>query len=391
MSIYISKQLSGVGPSLIREIFKYAADPGVISMSAGNPDPNSLPISAISEIMREIAANDLNLALGYSVSEGYPPLRELLKTHLAAQECFRAGQDDLIVTSGSQQGIDFVCRALTDPGDRIIVEAPSFTGSLNCFRSHGLEMRELPIEPDGICPDKLEAALKQDSRVRFIYLIPNFQNPTGYTMSRVKRAAVYEIANRYGIPILEDDPYGDLRFEGEDIPAIKTLDKSGLVIYLRSFSKVLAAGIRVGYFSFPAELLGPLTVAKQANDVHTGMLSQLVCHRFLSEYEMSAHLDKIASVYRQKYACMAEALSALPGEKLSFSPVQGGLFVWCRLEDGSDAAALALRLVQEKKVAVVPGVAFYSSGRVSPHIRLTFATPTPEQIKKGVAAIGEIL
>lgn len=392
MNFYISNKMSGMRPSAIREFFKYAADPAVISMSAGSPAPEALPTRAIREIMDGIMREDLQKALGYSISEGYPPLRESLKIHLRERYAsFDENRDELIVTSGAQQCMDLICRVLCDEGDVVICEDPSFTGSVNCFRSYGIRVVGVPMEEDGISVEQLEQALKEHGSARFIYLIPNFQNPTGYTMSLNKRRACYDLAKKHGVPILEDDPYGDLRFSGEPLPAIKTMDEDGIVLYARTFSKVLSAGIRVGYLSFPKELLGPLTVAKQCADVHTGMLSQLLCHRFLTQCDLAEHIREIGEIYGRKCALMLGELDKLPPGKINYTQPEGGLFVWAALHGSQSADDFATRLVKEKKVAVVPGSAFFADMAPGPNFRMTFAAPAEEQIVKGISAIAELL
>ncbi|MCL2857497.1 MAG: PLP-dependent aminotransferase family protein [Oscillospiraceae bacterium] len=391
MSIYISKKMSGMKPSAIREFFKYAADPQVISMAAGNPAPDSLPVKAISRLTAQIMEQEIDAALRYSISEGHTPLRESLKAYLGGQDAYDSDRDEVIVFSGSQQCMDIACRVLCDPGDTIICEDPSFIGSVNAFRSWGVNVVGVPMQEDGIDIEKLERALKTEQKVRFLYLIPNFQNPTGYTMSAQKRAECYRLAKQYGVLILEDDPYGDLRFSGEHILPIKCLDKDGIVLYARSFSKTLAPGLRVGYLCFPKEMAGPVTVAKQCADVHTSVLAQLICNKFLTEEDMAAHLREVASVYRRKCGELLAELDKLPAEKISFSRPQGGMFIWATFKDGRDAGEFCMRLVQEKKVAVVPGSAFLAQPGPSPYFRMTFATPTQEQMVKGIAAIGEML
>ena len=392
MELHIAQKMQGLQPSAIREFFKYAADPSVISMAAGNPDTSSLPAGAIREIMSEVMREDVDKALGYSISEGHPPLRDALKDYLReSYGCFDPARDELLVFSGGQQCIDLTCRVLCDQGDTIICEDPSFTNSINSFRSNGAKVVGVPMQENGIHIGLLEAALKEHTNARFLYLIPNFQNPTGYTMSLEKRRACYELAKRYGLPILEDDPYGDLRFGGEHLPAIKTMDDEGIVLYARTFSKLLAAGIRAAYMSFPKALTGCLTVAKQCADVHTSMLSQLLCHRFLTQRDMPGHIREIAKVYERKCGAMLGALEKLPPDQISFSRPQGGLFVWATLHGLPDGQDFAFRLVREKKVAVVPGSAFFIDQGIRPNFRMTFASANEEQIAKGIGAIGELL
>ena len=393
MEFYISKKMRGVQPSAIREFFKFAAEPGIISLTAGNPAPEALPIDAMRKIMSEImGAVDVQKTLGYGISEGYAPLRDSLKAYMRDEYgCFDEARDDIIVTAGSQQCMDLACRVLCDEGDAVICEAPSFTGAMNSFRSYGVNLAGVPMQEDGIDTQLLEQALKEHKNVRFLYLIPNFQNPTGYTMSLEKRKICYELAKKHGVPILEDDPYGDLRFKGEAIPAIKTMDADGIVLYARSFSKVLAAGIRVGYMSFPKELAGKLTVAKQCADVHTGTLSQLLCYHFLTQRDMAGHLREISGIYGRKCAVMLGELEKLPADRISFSRPSGGLFVWATLHGVEDARDFVMRLVEEKKVVAVPGSGFFADQRPGPNFRMTFAGASEEQIIYAIRAIGEIL
>ena len=389
MEFTVSQNLQGIARSAIEEFFKHSADPAFVPMAMGNPDPDAAPRGLLRELLEAVAREDVDQALSYSVGPGYTPLRDLLKDHLAAQNCFDSSADELMVVSGSLQSADLLCRALCNRGDVIICEQPSFVGCLNTFRSNGATLVGVPTAEDGIDIPLLEQALAEHRNARFIYLIPNFQNPTGYTMSLEKRVAAYGLAKKYGVPIFEDDPYGDLRFAGQPVPAIKTLDRDGLVFYARSFSKILSAGMRAAYLTFPKSLFGPLYLAKQCADIHTGMLAQLLCYRFLTARDLPAHLAEITQVYRRKCALMRGELEKLPADKIAFSRPEGGLFVWLTLLGGEDGEAFALRLVREKKVAVVPGSAFFTDQRANPHFRITFSALRDAQIVRGVQAIGE--
>lgn len=393
MEYPVSRKMSRMKPSAIREMFKYAADPSVISLTAGSPAIEALPTQAIADILDEIKEHDLQSALLYSISEGHPPLREALKKLVREEyDSFYEERDELIVVSGSQQSMDLITKVLCDEGDTVICENPSFIGNLNCIRSYGVNLAGVPVEEDGISLEGLEEALKANQNVRFIYLIPNFQNPTGITMSLEKRKGCYELAKRYGVPIFEDDPYGDLRFAGEPLPTIKSMDTEGLVIYARTFSKILSAGIRVGYLVMPKEIAGKVIVAKQCTDVHTGMLSQLLCYRFLTEYDLKAHIEAIGKIYLRKCNVMLDALSQLPSEKISYTRPEGGLFVWCTLKEREDAAAFGMELIRDHKVAIVPGASFLAQeGLTSPDFRMTFAAPTDQQMVKAIEIIGKAL
>jgi 2-aminoadipate transaminase len=392
MTYQISNKMDSLKPSVIREIFKYAADPAVITLAAGSPAPEALPVAAIARIMNEVLAENPGAALQYSQSEGHPPFVAKLREFLGAQYGVIRASDRILITSGAQQCMDLVTKVLCNEGDTIICEEPSFIGSLNCFRSYGAKLVGVPMDGDGINLEKLEHALKTGKNVRFIYVIPNFQNPTGITMSMAKRKAVYELARQYDVAILEDNPYGDLRFTGEALPAIKTLDEDGRVFYAGTFSKILSPGIRVGYLVSPEAPFGKIVVGKQCADVHTSMLAQLLCQRFLEETDMTAHLTETSRIYAHKCGLMLAELEKNMPASVTWTRPEGGLFIWAQLPGHIDSADFATRLVQEKKICVVPGTAFCTDPDApSSAIRLNFSTPTDENIVRGIGAVGDLL
>ena len=273
----LSNKIANLKPSLVREILKAASVPGTIAFAAGNPAPEAFPIDDVKRISSEIFANDPILALQYGVTEGYGPLIDELTSFARSKYGVGTENDSLMVTSGAQQVMDLVTKVLCNEGDVVICENPSFIGSLNCFRSYGARLVGVPLEDDGICISALEDALKSNSKAKVLYTIPNFQNPAGVTMSYEKRKAVYELASKYDIISREDNPYGDLRVSGEDIPAIKTLDTEGRVVYAGTFSKVISPGIRVGYAVGPKDLISKMVVGKQIIfEVNTMFLQLLV-------------------------------------------------------------------------------------------------------------------
>ncbi|MDE5991993.1 MAG: PLP-dependent aminotransferase family protein, partial [Oscillospiraceae bacterium] len=255
MDYSFSNKVTGLKASAIREILKFTAFPDVISFAAGNPAPEAFPADAVKEITERILTENPVAALQYSITEGYTPLRDTLKKRLASQNSYNGDIDDLIITSGGQQGNELSCKVFLNEGDTLICESPSFIGSLNSFKSYNVNLVGVEMDDEGIDLEKLEAAIKSNPNVKVIYLIPNFQNPTGKCMSFARRKEVYELAKKYDVMILEDNPYGEIRFEGENIPSIKSLDTDGRVIYVGSFSKVLAPGIRVGFVSAPKEVI----------------------------------------------------------------------------------------------------------------------------------------
>lgn len=383
-----SDKVAGVAPSAIREILKFTADPTVISFAAGNPAPEAFPTQKISEISAEIFRDEPINALQYSVTEGYPKLRKWLEDDLRAKNIFKDG-DMLIVTAGAQQAIEVTAKILCNEGDVIICENPSFIGSLNSFRSYGVNLIGVSMDEQGMKPDELEAVLKANPKTKFIYTIPNFQNPTGNTTTLERRKEVLALAKKYGVYVLEDNPYGALRFAGEDVSCYKELDDSKNVIYAGTFSKVLAPGLRVGYLCADAELVSKAVVGMQTSTVHTNIWAQILAYRFVTEVDFNAHLKGLQKIYRGKYQRMADALAANLPDFVQLSKPQGGLFIWATIPEQFDMNKFCVEAVK-RKVAVVPGNAFNADeNEVSHSFRLNFSTPTNEQIDQGCEILGK--
>lgn len=391
MDYIFSDKVSSLQPSVIREILKFTSDPEVISLAAGNPAPEAFPVKEIAGIAaRLLAENPIN-ALQYSVTEGYTPLRSRLKERMKKADCFDENSDELIITSGAQQANELACKVLLNEGDTLFCEAPSFIGSLNAFKSYNVNLVGIPMEEDGMKLDALEEALRTANKPKLIYIIPNFQNPTGLCTSLEKRKAIYELAKKYGVMILEDNPYGDIRFAGKNIPSIKTMDKDGIVIYSRTFSKTLAPGLRVGYVSAPKPVVQKMVVCKQVSDVHTNIMAQMICDEYLKNYDMDAHLEEIRAIYRHKCGLMLDEIDRNFSKKITVTKPEGGLFIWATLPEGSDMMGFCSTAVQKYKVAVVPGTAFliHETDKTS-SFRLNFSTPTDEQLIKGCEILGKL-
>ena len=393
MEYTFSEKIANLKPSAIREIFKSLTDPTIISFAAGNPSPESFPVEELARLSAEIFANESTTALQYSITEGYPPLR----TAIAERQKLRFGEsmvrdsDSILVVSGGQQGIELACKAFCNEGDAVICENPSFIGSLNSFRSNGATPVGVPMESDGISLVELENTLKNTPNAKLLYLIPTFHNPSGITMTLEKRLAVLELARKYDIVIIEDNPYGELRFAGEDLPTLKSLDTDGRVIYCSSFSKILSAGMRVGFIIADSVICSKMTVAKQGEDVHTNIFFQMLCHKYMTTCDLDAHIAKINDIYRHKCNLMLECLDKyVPKDKVEFTRPEGGLFIWGTVKNTDDASNI-VKLAIEKKVAVVPGTAFNCDTEAkSPSFRLNYSTPSDEQIVEGVKRLGEV-
>lgn len=390
MEYTFSKRISSLQPSAIREILKATADPAVIPFAAGNPDAAAFPVEEVREISKRIFEEAPVTALQYGVTEGYAPLRARVKQYMQEKHNIGRDFDDLIITSGATQVMDLSTKTLCNFGDVVISESPSFIGSLNCFRSYGVQLRGVPVEADGMNMDILEQKLQENQNVRFIYTIPNFQNPSGATMSLEKRKKLYALAKQYGVLILEDNPYGDLRVAGEALPSIKSMDEDGIVIYAGSFSKVLAPGVRVGYTVAPAPIVAKMTVGKQAADTHTPMFTQMLVDEWMATTDFEAHIQKIREIYRRKLNLMCDLIDEKLGGFVEYVRPEGGMFVWCRLPDSVNMLDFCARAV-EKKVAVVPGSAFtVEEGETTNCFRMNFTTPSDENIVKGMDILGEL-
>ena len=390
MGISVSEKFSNMKPSATREILKATSDPSVIAFAGGSPAVDAFPCEEVKRVTAEILRENPVSALVYGVSEGYEPLRNTVREWLKKRNNIGTDDDTIIITSGGTQVMDITTRIMTDKGDTIICEEPSFIGSLNAFRSHGCKLKGVPIDSDGMNIDELEKAIKECPDAKFIYTIPNFQNPGGTTLSLEKRKAMYRLAKENGLLILEDDPYGNLRVEGEDVPSIKSLDTDGIVIYAGSFSKILAPGIRVAYAVVPNYLAQAFTIGKQVSDVHTGVLNQMIVERWFEEYDVDAHIEEIRKIYRKKLNLMCDCLDKYCPE-INYVRPQGGLFLWAKLPDNVDMLDYCKRLV-EKKVAVVPGTAFMIDDEAPcQYIRMNFSTPSDENIVKGIEIMAQVL
>ncbi len=390
MQYRFSRGFSALAPSAIREILKNS-DPNTIAFSAGNPNALSFPIEELARLSADIFLTQSTLALQYGTTEGYLPLREVLAKR--SFERFGIGKDfdTTMITSGGQQGLELCCRVLCDEGDVVLCEEPTFIGALNAFRAVGAKTVGVPLEDDGMNLEILEEKLKNTPNVRMIYCISNFQNPSGICTSLSKRQAIYALAKQYGVIILEDNPYGELRFAGEEIPPIKSMDCDGIVVYCSSFSKLLSAGMRVGFVIAPEAIVAKMTVGKQCEDVHTNLFFQILCHRFMTECDFDAHIENIRKLYAHKCHLMQKALDDYMPDGVTHTSPEGGLFIWCTIPEHI-AILDFVNEAKKRKVAFVPGFVFNpdETGRKNA-FRMTYATPSDEDITRGVKILGDIL
>ncbi|TFY98276.1 PLP-dependent aminotransferase family protein [Ramlibacter humi] len=383
----LARRANRMNPSVIREILKVTERPGIISFAGGLPSPATFPVKEFAAASAQVLANDGPGALQYAASEGFGPLRE----RVAAQLPWTVDPAQVLITTGSQQGLDLVAKVLIDAGSRILVETPTYLGALQAFTPMEPEVVGVGSDSEGLALDDFEA---KAAGARFLYLLPNFQNPTGRTMSEERRAALSKTAARLGVPIIEDNPYGDLWFD-QPPPAPLTARNPEGCIYLGSFSKVLAPGLRLGFLVAPPALYPKLLQAKQAADLHSPSFNQRMAAQVVEGDFLDRHVPRIRALYRSQRDAMLAALDReMAGLDVQWNSPDGGMFLWARLPRGMNAVTLLPKAV-DLGVAFVPGAAFYAGGENDPEalrtLRLSFVTATVEQIDRGIAALAKAI
>jgi 2-aminoadipate transaminase len=386
-----------MGSSAIRELLKLTEQPDIISFAGGMPSPDVFPVEEFSAACERVVRDFGALALQYGTTEGYLPLREMIARH-SARYGIQVNADNILVTSGSQQALDLIGRLFVNRGDRILVESPTYLGALQAWNAYGAEYVAVPADENGMITDELEEGLRTGPK--FIYVLPNFQNPTGVTLSRERRYQLIELADRYGVPIIEDDPYGRLRYEGEHLPSVVVLDSQfrfecdqcyrGNVIYISTFSKILAPGLRLAWVIAPPEVIQKLTMAKQAADLHTSTFNQLVAYEVARGGFLDHHIKFIRQVYKERRDAMLAAMDTYFPPEVDWTQPSGGLFLWGTLPKGIDSQEV-LKAAIEQKVAFVPGASFHPCGGGKNTMRLNFSNASSEKIREGIARLGNVL
>ena len=388
---YFADRVKPMKGSAIREMFKRMADPEIISLAGGNPASELFPADELSKIAGKILMTSPTVALQYGTTDGYPKMKDCAIARAKEAGAYNEG-DGVLIMTGANQGIDLTAKAIINKGDKIIVESPSFIGSLNAFRTYECELVGVDVEADGMDISKLEEALKANPDAKLLYTIPTFQNPTGTTMSLEKRKKVLELASEYDLLIMEDNPYGDLRFAGEDLPTLKSLDTEGRVVYCGSFSKILSPGMRLGYVIGPPKLLEKVEMLKQVNDVHTPMLTQMMCVQFMKKYDINKYIAKNRKLYKEKCDTMISAMEEyFPKGKVEWTVPEGGIFLWCTCPTITDVSVVVNKAL-EKKVAIVPGSNFaIDQSLPSNKFRLNFSSASKSDITEAIKRLGEVL
>ncbi len=404
MNFEFSDRMSSIKPSAIREVLKKKAmyPDAIIALSTGSPSAECVPVKEMWEVSDKIYRDHGTESLQYSMTEGYIPLRKLTASRLQKRFGINCTWEDVIITTGGQQGLEITPKVLCNPGDVAIVEAPSFVSGINAIKSNGAEVIGIDMDQEGMKVDKLREVIAEKAaegkKVKLLYLIPTFQNPSGKTMSLSRRKEIYKLCVENNIVILEDNPYGELRFSGEEIPTLKAMDTEGIVIYNGSYSKVISAGMRIGFICAPKEILGRLIVAKQVGDCHTNLFFQMAVAKYLEQYDLDAHIKDCQDVYRKKCHFMLDLMEKHFDKRVSFTHPDGGLFIWASLPEGYDSKKLAElgvgpeRIKSKTGVAIVPGCSFMVDDTAPcPAFRVNYSTPSYEDIEQGIQRLAECI
>lgn len=386
-----AKRLDGITGSAIRDLFSLLSSTSVLSFAGGNPAPETFPREELACIAGQVLLQNADTVLQYGATEGYYPLRESILQQILLPKGIRANIGNILPTAGSAQGIDLVARAVIDPGDTVLVESPTFLGALQIFRVAQANLVPVKMDELGVLTDELEETIRR-RHPKLFYTIPTFQNPTGRTLPLERRKAVARICADYGVLVLEDDPYCDLRYSGELLPPIHHFDPCGNVVLLNSFSKIISPGLRLGYAVANPELLRKLTIIKQGADTHTSNLSQALVDGYLRSGLLPAHIEHIVACYRERLQAMTKGIRSCFPEEIQYREPEGGLFAWVELDADVDAKELLTRAIDDAKVAYIPGEHFFvspSSGKRC--LRLNFSSSTPSEIEAGMERLGGLL
>lgn len=389
MSIKFSNRMGKVKASEIREILKLTERPEIISFAGGLPAPELFPVEKMKKVTDEVLTTAGRKAMQYSPTEGYTPLREKIASRMAARD-IDVNVDQILITSGSQQGLDFSGKIFLNPDDVVICESPSYLGAINAFKAYECQFAEVETDNDGMIIEDLEEKLKQHKNAKMIYVIPDFQNPSGKTWSVERRKKLVELAKTYDLPIVEDNPYGELRFEGEHLPPIKSFDTDGRVIYLGTFSKTFAPGLRIGWVAASDEIINKYILVKQGADLQTNSMAQRELDVFLETYDLDEHIELIKDVYRKRRNLMLKTMEETFPAEVEYTYPEGGLFTWAVLPEHINTRDLMEKAV-EKGVAFVPGGSFFPNGGHENTMRINYSNMPEEKIEKGIRILADVI
>ena len=390
MAVKYAKRMDLFKKSELGEILKLIEEPDIISFAGGLPASELFPVEEMKKVSVKVLDENGEEALQYSGSQGYLPLRNHIAKRMNEKGKTNVKAEDILVTSGSQQALDFAGNVFLDEGDIVLCESPSYLGALNAFKGYKPRIMEVPTDKEGMITEGLEKILKENDRVKFIYVIPDFQNPTGVTCSLDRRKKFMEVVNKYEIPVIEDNPYGELRYEGEFLPALKSFDTKGLVIYLGTFSKIFCPGYRLGWTCASKDILQKFITCKENSDLQTSTIGQRELSKYIDDYDLDEHVEKIKSTYKKRRDLMLDCMEKEFPEVVSFTHPHGGLFTWVKLPEKLNAQDLMKKCV-ENKVAYVPGGFFFPEGNKENYFRLNYSSSKEEKIVEGIKRLGDVL
>jgi len=390
MNLCLANRMRFIRASDIREILHVTEKPSVISFAGGLPAPSTFPVEELKQIALEVLEKEGARALQYSTTEGNPALRTHIARRMQERQGAAVSPDEILVTAGSQQGLDLAAKTFLDSGDEVLCESPTYLGFLQAAQVFQPRFVDVPTDDDGMRIEALEERLAQARRPRLIYVVPDFQNPSGRCWSLPRRKELLDVARRHGIPVLEDAPYAEIRFEGEALPTLKSLDSEGLVIQLGTFSKIFCPGLRLAWIAAPTGILRHFVLLKQAADLHTATLSQMLLAAYLDRYDIDSAIRRICDLYRSRRDAMVAALERELPAGVRFTRPHGGLFIWVELPEGVSARRLLARCL-ERDVAFVPGDCFFPGGGHENTLRLNYSNTPEEGITRGITQLAEAL
>jgi len=390
MAVKFANRMDNLKASEIRELLKFAADPSIISFGGGMPAPELFPVEEMKKVAVAVLEESGQAALQYATTEGHVGLREQIADRMNRKYQTKVSVDDVLITSGSQQGLDFAGKIFINDGDVVLCESPSYLGAINAFKAYNPRFIEVPTDDYGMVPEELEKILESTENIKMMYVIPDFQNPSGKTWTMERRTKFMELANKYEIPVVEDNPYGELRFEGEILPSLKSMDTKGLVVFLGTYSKIFAPGLRIGWVCAAPEILQKFNFVKQSADLQSSTIAQMEAAKFGEMYDLDAHVEKIKAVYRKRRDLMMKLMEEEFPEGVKWTYPEGGLFTWVVLPEHINARDLLKRCLEEK-VAFVPGGAFFPNGGNENTFRLNYSNATEEKLTEGMKRLAKAI
>lgn len=390
MKLSFAKRMSYIKASEIREILKVTEQEDVISFAGGLPAPELFPINEINEINQIVLKEAGTKALQYTTTEGYAPLREWIAKRMNERLGTVLDKDNILITHGSQQGLDLSGKVFLDEGDIVVCESPTYLAAISAFKAYGCHFIEIPTDEHGMVMDVLEDVLSRTDNIKLIYVIPTFQNPTGKTWSLDRRRKLAELSSKYDVAVIEDNPYGELRFEGESLPSVKSFDTVGNILCTGSFSKIFCPGFRIGWIAGDKDIIRKYVLVKQGTDLQCNTIAQMTIAEYLKRYDIDKHIGKIVAVYKRRRDIALECMERYFPDTVKFTRPEGGLFTWVELPEGISAREILERCL-ERKIAFVPGASFFPNGNKENTFRINYSNMPEDRIRKGLQTLGEVV